>query len=51
MGAAQLALIASTNYQITATAATVATPSSLSIGKRGSEVDLVLVLTEMLAER
>lgn len=40
MGAAQLALIASTNYQSTATAATVATPSSLSIGKRGSEVDL-----------
>jgi hypothetical protein len=40
MGAAQVALISGMQYQSTATAAQVATPSTVSIGKRGSSVDL-----------
>jgi len=41
MGAAQLAIIAGTSYQSTAAnTATVTTPSTLSIGKIGSNVDL-----------
>lgn len=40
MGAAQVALIASTNYESTSTAAAAATPTSIAIGKRSSAVDL-----------
>jgi hypothetical protein len=40
MGAAQVALIAGTQYQSTASAAALSQPSSISIGKRGSSVDL-----------
>lgn len=40
MGAAQVALIAGTQYQSTANAAALSQPSSVSIGRRGSSVDL-----------
>jgi hypothetical protein len=40
MGAAQVALIAGTQYQSTASAAALSQPSSVSIGRRGSSVDL-----------
>jgi len=40
MGAAQVALIAGTSYQSSASASAAATPSAVSIGSRGSSVDL-----------